>query len=174
MTRHVCICDTTKSARNREEHDRPVVGVLVEAAAAGEDNEGDLGVAEHGELVRLLEQPVPALGERHLPADLVLDPLQLHLPAAHLFFFLRSEAPIPLSLFLAARSLFLSASCKHFLSLLRLLFLQALSLSSSSVSLAATSSSSSFSLSDLDTLWSPRGVYYCSSLVMLCTYGHGS
>ena len=86
MTRHVCICDTTKSARNREEHDRPVVGVLVEAAAAGEDNEGDLGVAEHGELVRLLEQPVPALGERHLPADLVLDPLQLHLPAAHLFF----------------------------------------------------------------------------------------
>jgi hypothetical protein len=49
----------------------------------GEEDERDLGVAEDGELVRLLEQAVPALGEGHLPADLVLDPLQHHLPAPH-------------------------------------------------------------------------------------------
>ena len=35
---------------------------LVELAAVGEDDERDLGVAEHGELVRLLEQAVAALG----------------------------------------------------------------------------------------------------------------
>ena len=79
MTRHVCICDTTKSARNREEHDRPVVGVLVEAAAAGEDNEGDLGVAEHGELVRLLEESIAALAEGDLTVGRVLDALDLNL-----------------------------------------------------------------------------------------------
>ena len=56
---------------------------LVEAAGVGEEDERDLGVAEDGELVGLLEQAVPALGEGHLPADLVLDPLQHHLPAAH-------------------------------------------------------------------------------------------
>jgi len=49
----------------------------------GEEDERDLGVAEDGELVGLLEQAVPALGEGHLPADLVLDPLQHHLPAPH-------------------------------------------------------------------------------------------
>jgi hypothetical protein len=50
---------------------------LVELAAVGEDDESDLRIAEDGELVRLLEQTVPALGEGHLPVDLVLDPLQL-------------------------------------------------------------------------------------------------
>jgi hypothetical protein len=49
----------------------------------GEEDERDLGVAEDGELVRLLEQAVPALGEGDLAADLVLDPLQHHLPAPH-------------------------------------------------------------------------------------------
>ena len=58
-------------------------GELEEAAAGGEDDEGDLGVAEHGQLVRLLQQPVPPLGERHLPAYLVLDPLQLYFPSPH-------------------------------------------------------------------------------------------
>ena len=56
---------------------------LVELAEVGDDNEGDLGVAEDGELVRLLEQAIPALGERHLPVDLVLDPLQLHPTPPH-------------------------------------------------------------------------------------------
>jgi len=56
---------------------------LVELAAVGEDDERDLGVAEHGELVRLLEQPVAALGEGDLAVDLVLDPLQLNPPPPH-------------------------------------------------------------------------------------------
>ncbi|PKI60330.1 hypothetical protein CRG98_019266 [Punica granatum] len=54
-------------------------GVFVEAAAGGEDDEADVDVAEDGELPALLDEPVPALRERHLPAVLVLDPLQLHL-----------------------------------------------------------------------------------------------
>jgi hypothetical protein len=57
----------------------PVVGVLVEAAAAGEDDERDLGVAEHRELVRLLEQAVAALAEGDLPVRRVLDALDLDL-----------------------------------------------------------------------------------------------
>ena len=56
---------------------------LVELAAVGEDDERDLGVAEHGDLVRLLEQPRAALGEGHLAVDLVLDPLQLHPAPPH-------------------------------------------------------------------------------------------
>ena len=56
---------------------------LVELAAVGEDDERDLGVAEHGELVGLLEQSVPALGEGDLAVDLVLDPLQLDPPPPH-------------------------------------------------------------------------------------------
>jgi len=58
---------------------RPVVGVLVEAAAAGEDDERDLGVAEHRELVRLLEEAVAALAEGDLPVRGVLDALDLDL-----------------------------------------------------------------------------------------------
>jgi hypothetical protein len=57
----------------------PVVGVLVEPAAAGEDDERDLGVAEHGELVRLLEEAVAALAEGDLPVGRVLDALDLDL-----------------------------------------------------------------------------------------------
>ena len=56
---------------------------LVELAAVGEDDERDLGVAEHGELVRLLEQAVAALGEGDLAVDLVLDPLQLNPSPPH-------------------------------------------------------------------------------------------
>ena len=57
----------------------PVIGVLVEAAAAGEDDERHLGVAQHGELVRLLEETVPALAESDLPVRRVLDALDLDL-----------------------------------------------------------------------------------------------
>jgi hypothetical protein len=56
---------------------------LVELAAVGEDDERDLGVAEDGELVGLLEQAVAALGEGDLAVDLVLDPLELHPPPPH-------------------------------------------------------------------------------------------
>ena len=61
----------------------PVTGILVEAAAGGEDDQGDLGFAEDGELIGLLEQPVPALAEGHLAARRVLDPLDLDLPPPH-------------------------------------------------------------------------------------------
>lgn len=61
----------------------PVVGVLVEASAAGEDDERHLGVAEDGELVRLLEEPIAALAEGDLPARVVLDPLDLNPSPPH-------------------------------------------------------------------------------------------
>jgi hypothetical protein len=61
----------------------PGAAELVELAAAGEDDERDLGVAEHGELVGLLEQAVAALGEGDLAVDLVLDPLQLDASPPH-------------------------------------------------------------------------------------------
>jgi len=58
--------------------------VLVELPLSGEDDERDLRIAENGDLVGLLQQPVPALGEGHLAVDLVLDPAQLHRSAPHL------------------------------------------------------------------------------------------
>jgi hypothetical protein len=61
----------------------PGAAELVELAAAGEDDERDLGVAEHGELVGLLEEAVAALGEGDLPVDLVLDALQLNPSPPH-------------------------------------------------------------------------------------------
>ena len=61
----------------------PVVGVLVEAAPAGEDDERHLGVAEDGELVSLLEEPVATLAEGDLPARVVLDPLDLNPSPPH-------------------------------------------------------------------------------------------
>jgi hypothetical protein len=66
---------------------------LVEPASVGEDQERHLHVAEHGELVSLLHQPALPLRERHLPADLVLDSLQLHLAPPHL---LSLQNPNPL------------------------------------------------------------------------------
>ena len=42
--------------------------------------EHDLGIVEHDELVRLLDQTILVLGKGHLSVDLVLDPLQLHPP----------------------------------------------------------------------------------------------
>ena len=57
--------------------------LLRQFAAVGEDDDRDLGVAEHGELVRLLNQAVVALEEGDLAVDLVLDPLQLHPPPPH-------------------------------------------------------------------------------------------
>jgi hypothetical protein len=75
----------------------PGAAELVELAAAGEDDERDLGVAEHGELVRLLEQAVAALGEGHLAVDLVLDPLQLNPSPAHDDDLLPPTPPLSLS-----------------------------------------------------------------------------
>lgn len=55
---------------------------LAELAGGGEDDEGDLDVAEQGELEGLLEDPRAALGEAHLPAHPVLDLPQFHAAAA--------------------------------------------------------------------------------------------
>jgi hypothetical protein len=53
-------------------------------AGGGEHDDGDLGVAEHGELARLLHDPRAALGVGDLPVGRVLDPLDLDLAAPHL------------------------------------------------------------------------------------------
>ena len=49
-----------------------------------EDDDGDLAVAEHAQLVGLLHQPELALGEGHLTVALVRDPGDLDLLATHL------------------------------------------------------------------------------------------
>jgi hypothetical protein len=62
----------------------PGASELGELAGGGEDDERDVGIAEHGELLRLLEQPPAALRERHLPRRRALYPpyLPRHLDAA--------------------------------------------------------------------------------------------
>lgn len=62
----------------------PGAGEFVELSPGREDNERDLGIAENGELERLLQQTVPPLRERHLPARGVLYPLHLRFPSHHL------------------------------------------------------------------------------------------
>lgn len=57
---------------------------LVVLAGGGEHDDGDLGVAQHGELPRLLHDPRAALGVGDLPVGRVLDPLDLDLAPPHL------------------------------------------------------------------------------------------
>ena len=71
-------CKLKKRSIDAQHNHTPIVGVLVEAAPAGEDDERHLGVAEDGELVSLLEEPVATLAEGDLPARVVLDPLDLN------------------------------------------------------------------------------------------------
>ena len=49
----------------------------------GENENTDLGVAEHRELFGLLEEPRSALAEGDLPVDRVLNPPHLNLPTSH-------------------------------------------------------------------------------------------
>jgi len=58
-------------------------GVLEQFVAAAEDDEGDLAVAQHRQLVGLLHQPEFAFGERHLSVAFVRDPRNLNLLPAH-------------------------------------------------------------------------------------------
>jgi len=60
-------CKLKKRSIDAQHNHAPIVGVLVEAAPAGEDDERHLGVAEDGELVSLLEKPVATLAEGDLP-----------------------------------------------------------------------------------------------------------
>ena len=61
-----------------------IAGVLKEFAFGGEDYEGDFSITKHRDLMSFLEQTRPSLGERYLPIDLVLDPLQLHPSSPHI------------------------------------------------------------------------------------------
>ena len=58
-------------------------GVLEELVVRVEDDDGDLAVAEHAQLVSLLHQAKLPLGEGDLPVALVGDPGDLDLLAAH-------------------------------------------------------------------------------------------
>ena len=62
----------------------PIVGILVEAATAREDDESNLSVAEHGQFIGLFEQAIAALAEGHLPVGCVLYPLDFDLSPTHL------------------------------------------------------------------------------------------
>ncbi|KAG6530207.1 hypothetical protein ZIOFF_012430 [Zingiber officinale] len=66
----------------------PGTGELVELPPSGEDDERDLGVAEDGELVRLLEEAISPLRKGYLPAGRVLYTPHLGLPPHH-----RSSSP---------------------------------------------------------------------------------
>jgi hypothetical protein len=56
---------------------------LEEFAVGIEDDDGDVGGAQDAQLVRLLEEPVLALQERHLAVPLVLDRRNRDLASAH-------------------------------------------------------------------------------------------
>ena len=79
----MCTCIYIYIEREREREVIPSAAELEELAAAGEDDESDLGVAEHGELISFLQQTISSFREGHLTIDLVLDPLQLHSPSPH-------------------------------------------------------------------------------------------
>lgn len=58
-------------------YDAPGAGELGELPRGGEDDERDVGIAEDGELLSLLEEAAAALGERDLPRRRALYPLDL-------------------------------------------------------------------------------------------------
>lgn len=70
-----------------ERTDGPCVGAAVVEQLAGavvvEDEEAEVHAAEHGELVRHLQQAAAALAEGRPPRHVVADPLHLRPPAAH-------------------------------------------------------------------------------------------
>ena len=82
--------NVSKGKENKNTHtndeitNRPGARVLIEPSGAWEDHEADLSVAEYGELLGLFEDPVPPLGEGHLPAGRVVDPADHDLSPPHL------------------------------------------------------------------------------------------
>lgn len=56
----------------------------MELAGAGEHNNGNLGIAENGELVGLLEKPIPSFRVSHLAVGGVFYPLDLDLSSSHI------------------------------------------------------------------------------------------
>ena len=56
---------------------------LVQFSSIGEDDESNLGIAKHGELISFLQQTISSFREGHLPVDLVLYPLQFYSSSSH-------------------------------------------------------------------------------------------
>lgn len=64
---------------------------LIEPSFLREYDDSNFSLAENRKLIRLLQQPVPAFRERHLPARVILDSPHLNFPSHH-FFFLQKES----------------------------------------------------------------------------------
>lgn len=75
-------CDDNKERILKGFSDEPVVGILIEASAAREDDESHLSITKHRELISLLEQPITPLAESDLSVRGVLDPLDLDLASS--------------------------------------------------------------------------------------------
>lgn len=58
---------------------------LKKLAGVGEDNNSNLGIAENGQFLSLLEQPSASFRECDLPAVCIFNPLDLNLPPTHVF-----------------------------------------------------------------------------------------
>lgn len=62
----------------------PVSGAeVIRVSGSGEDEESDVDIAEHGELLGLLDEAGTALGESRVTSVLVLDQLYLKLLPPH-------------------------------------------------------------------------------------------
>lgn len=59
------------------------VGVLVEAAAAGEDNEGNFSITKNRKFISFLQESISPLAEGHLTIRCVFDPFDLNLSSPH-------------------------------------------------------------------------------------------
>ena len=57
--------------------------ILMEFSGTREHDNGDSGIAEHGELVGLFEEAVASLRVGDLPVGRILDSLDLDLPSRH-------------------------------------------------------------------------------------------
>lgn len=60
---------------------------LKELASVGEDDEGNLSIAEDRDLASFLHQTTSPFRERHLSADLILDPTNLNPTSPHLIYY---------------------------------------------------------------------------------------
>lgn len=62
-----------------------ISSILKDLAFSGEDDESNLSLTKHRDLMSFLEQPRSPLWESHLPVDLVLYSLQLHPSSPHIY-----------------------------------------------------------------------------------------
>lgn len=69
--------EITKFHDTVEFHDLPAITVLRELPRRREHDKGQVDITQHGQLVGLLDKPIPTLGIRHLPVGGILDLLNL-------------------------------------------------------------------------------------------------